>query len=103
MAITLLGRRQLPVTLSFEAAPGPSRPETPRRTLVVRAGPRELSRIEIEGPTRVAVPLVIDGGREVLTLSTPDTPSVAVLANGDTRPLLVSVRNLTIEPGAPGR
>jgi hypothetical protein len=103
MAITLLGRRQLPVTLSFEAAPGPSRPETPHRTLVVRAGPRELSRIEIEGPTRVAVPLVIDGGREVLTLSTPDTPSVAVLANGDTRPLLVSVRNLTIEPGAPGR
>jgi hypothetical protein len=89
------------LTLTFEAAPGPSRPETPRRTLVLQAGTRPLGRFEIDGQTRIAVPFVTAGSRETLTLSTPDTPTLAMTPNGDTRPLLVSIRDLKITPRPP--
>jgi hypothetical protein len=88
--------------LSFEAAPGPSRPESPRRTLVLRTGDRLLGRVEIDRPTRVAIPFVTVGSREVLALSTPETPTLTVQPNGDTRPLLVSIRALTIARRSPG-
>ncbi len=89
------------LTLTFEAAPGPSRPETPRRTLVLQAGTRPLGRFEIDGQTRIAVPFVTAGSRETLTLSTPDLPTLAMTPNGDTRPLLVSIRDLKITPRPP--
>jgi hypothetical protein len=103
ITISLLAGPGRALTLSFEAAPGPSRPETSRRTLVVQAGARPLGRLEIDGPTRVAIPFVTTGSREVLTLSTPDLPTVAVAPNGDTRPLLVSIRELTVTRRSPGR
>jgi hypothetical protein len=91
------------LTLSFEAAPGPSRPGSPHRTLVLQAGSRLLGRFELDGHTRIVVPFVTIDRREVLTLSTPDTPTIAVTRNGDTRPLLVSIRELkvTLRPPQP--
>ncbi|MGH7265646.1 MAG: hypothetical protein ACREMB_12460, partial [Candidatus Rokuibacteriota bacterium] len=94
ITISLLGGAALPVALTFEARPGPSRPESARRRLVLRAGPRELGRLEIDRPTSVAFRFVTRGGRETVALSTPDTPTVAAMPNGDTRPLLVSIRHL---------
>jgi hypothetical protein len=41
-------------------------------------------------------PFVTSGGNEVLTVSTPDAPTVTVFPNGDTRPLLVAVKNLDL-------
>jgi hypothetical protein len=102
ITISVVARRALAVTLSFEAAPGPSRPETVRRTLRLQAGSREIGEKQIDGPDRVAFRFVTAGGREVLTLSTPDAPTVAVLPNGDRRALLVSVRDLRITPVASG-
>jgi hypothetical protein len=99
ITITLLAHRRVAVTLMFDATPGPSRPETPRRTLVLQAGTQELQRRVIEASTHITVPLVVDGGREELTLFTPDTPTVSMLANGDRRPLLVAVTNVRIGPG----
>jgi hypothetical protein len=87
---------ELPVALTFEARPGPSRPESARRRLVLQAGGREVGRVEIDRPTRVALPFVTRGGRETIALSTPEVPTVSVLANGDTRPLLASVRHLRV-------
>jgi hypothetical protein len=103
VTISVLARRSLAVALTFEAAPGPSRPETSRRTLLLKAGSREVGRMEIDGPGRVAFRFVTTGGRDVLTLSTPDVPTVPVLANGDRRALLVSVRDLRVTPVASGQ
>jgi hypothetical protein len=96
MAIALVAGARLPVSLSFVADPGPSRPETSRRTLELRAGPRELGRFEIDGHASVIFPFVTSGGREVLTLSTPDAVTLARMPNGDTRPLLVRISNLKL-------
>jgi hypothetical protein len=93
---------QAPV-LSFEATPGPSRPESPRRTVVLQAGDRLLGRVEIDRPTRVAIPFVTAGSREVLTLSTPEIPTVTVMPNGDRRPLLVGIRELAVARRSPDR
>jgi hypothetical protein len=90
------------LALAFAAAPGPSRPGTDRRTLVLASGPHEIGRVEIDGPARVVFPFVTAGGRETLSLSTPDTPTRARMPNGDLRPLLVKIENLRIEPGDPG-
>jgi hypothetical protein len=100
--VSLLARSGLRVTLSFEAAPGPSLPESARRTLVLGDGSRVIGRIEMEGPMSVAFPFVTRVGRNVVTLSTPDAPSVKVLPNGDTRPVLVSIRDLRLGPAVSG-
>jgi hypothetical protein len=96
ITISVIAGPELPVALTFEARPGPSRPESARRRLVLQAGGREVGRVEIDRPTRVALPFVTRGGRETIALSTPEVPTVSVLANGDTRPLLASVRHLRV-------
>ncbi|MGH7264747.1 MAG: hypothetical protein ACREMB_07805, partial [Candidatus Rokuibacteriota bacterium] len=101
ITISLLAGAGVPVVVTFAAEPGPSRPESPRRRLVLRAGARELGRVEIDRPTRVVFPFVTRGGRETVALSTPDTATVPVMPNGDTRPLLVGIRDL--EVAAPSR
>jgi hypothetical protein len=96
ITISLMAGPELPVALTFEAAPGPSRPESARRRLVLQAGGREVGQVEIDRHARVALPFVTRGGRETVALSTPDPPTVAVMPNGDTRPLLVGIRKLEV-------
>jgi hypothetical protein len=96
ISVSLMAGPALSVALTFEAAPGPSRPESARRRLVLQSGGREVARAEIDRRMRVALPFVTRGGRETITLSTPDPPTVAVLPNGDTRPLLVAIGTLVI-------
>jgi hypothetical protein len=100
--ISLLARSQVRVTLRFEAAPGPSLPQTDRRTLVLSDGAREIGRAQMDGPGTVVFPFLIRSGRNVVTLSTPDTPSVKIVSTGDTRPVLVSIRNLRLSRAASG-
>jgi hypothetical protein len=103
ITLALLAPPGLAVTLAFEALPGPSRPDSPRRTIVLHAGAREIGRVQIDGPATVTFPFVAAGGREVLTLSTPDFPTVARLPGGDARTQLVGIRNLTAgRAAAPG-
>ena len=105
IVISLLGRRGLSVALHFDATPGYSLPGTPHRTMVLRRGARELGRVEIEGPAPVLFQFTMADDVEALALSSPDTPTVAAMANGDRRPLVVALRNLRVAPalqdGAP--
>jgi hypothetical protein len=100
--ISFLARRGLRVTLSFEAAPGPSLPESARRTLVLSDGARDIGRVQMDGPGTAVFTFLTRAGRNVMTLSTPDTPSVKVMPNGDPRPLLVSIRDLKLAPAPSG-
>ena len=70
--------------------------------ILLRSGAREVGRIEIDGRATVVFPFTTAGGREVLTLSTPQAPTVARQPNGDTRPLLVGIRNLRVGPASDG-
>jgi hypothetical protein len=99
ITVSLLAGPGLPLALTFEASPGPSRPDS-RRTLVIQAGSRLPRRVELDRATRVAVPFVSAGGRETFTLHTPDLPTIPVQSNGDTRPLLIGIRHLQITPRA---
>jgi hypothetical protein len=95
ITVSLLAGPGLPLALTFEASPGPSRPDA-HRTLLLFAGSRLLRRVELDRATRVAVPFVSAGGRETFTLTTPDLPTIPVQSNGDTRPLLIGIRHLTV-------
>jgi hypothetical protein len=64
--------------------------------ILLRSGAREVGRIEIDGRATVVFPFTTAGGREVLTLSTPQAPTVSRQPNGDTRPLLVGIRSLRV-------
>jgi hypothetical protein len=83
-------------SLTFDAGAGPSLPERLRRRLTIASSSGQGRQLEFDKTGTIAFPFVTAGGQEVLTLSTPDSPTVAVLPNGDIRPLLVRVTHLTV-------
>lgn len=98
IAVTVRGAPGLRAMMRFEAEPGPSLPETPERTLVLKEGGVTLGARRISRPTMVAFTFVATGEEQVLELSTPDRPTVARMPNGDDRALLVSIKNLAVAP-----
>jgi hypothetical protein len=96
MTITFWAPAGREASLTFDATAGPSLPETLHRRLTIVTSSGHRRRLEFDKKGTVAFPFVTAGGQEVLTLSTPDAPTVAVLPNGDVRPLLVRVMNLTV-------
>jgi hypothetical protein len=103
---TWLGTKPITVTfwapagrealLTFDAAAGPSLPERLRRRLTIGSNSGQSRQLEFDKAGTIAFPFVTAGGQEVLTLSTSDAPTVAVLPNGDIRPLLVRVTHLAV-------
>jgi hypothetical protein len=83
-------------SLTFDAAAGPSLPGSIRRRLEIVSSSRQRRQLEFDGTGSIAFPFVTAGGQEMLTLSTPDSPTVATLPNGDIRPLLVRVTHLAV-------
>jgi hypothetical protein len=96
MTITFWAPAGREASLTFDATAGPSLPETLHRRLTIVTSSGHRRHLEFDKKGTVAFPFVTAGGQEVLTLSTPDAPTVAVLPNGDVRPLLVRVMNLTV-------
>lgn len=84
------------VTIGFNADPGPSRPESPERELVLLAGDREVARVRIDKSQRVALNAPVAAGATRLRLRCVDTPTVAAMPNGDERTLLVMIRELSV-------
>jgi hypothetical protein len=84
------------IALTFDAEAGPSLPQLTRRRLTIVTSSGQRSQLEFDRKGTIVFPFVARGGNEVLTLSTPDAPTVAVFPNGDIRPLMVAVRNLDL-------
>jgi hypothetical protein len=82
------------LTLQANFRPGPSLPETSvRRVMVESTGYREEVSLG-EGEQQISLP--VQAGMSTITLTVLDTPTVAKLANGDKRTLLLRVQGLTV-------
>lgn len=75
---------------------GPSLPGAPDRHLVL-ATDQGTQALDIAGDGVLALRFHVAKGRNWITLRALDLPTVSVMPNGDTRPLIVGVRGLSIE------
>ena len=79
--------------LSAEFSPGPSIPGSQERHLAIKTdkGYQSLQTILGVGPQFIDMPL--DAGRNQIDLLSLDKPSLSVLPNGDSRPMLIGMRD----------
>jgi len=90
--VTILANHSGHVELRAEASLGPSVPQKTVSRLRVTSGDRKRD-LEIRpGPFVVTIPVC--EGKNRVTLLPLDTPTLRCLPNGDTRPLLLGLRNL---------
>jgi hypothetical protein len=83
------------IRILFEARPGPSYPESTKRNLRITAGSWSNLAVVRPGPIILEVP--VQTGENEITLQVIEKPTVTILPNGDTRPLMLGVLNLRIE------
>lgn len=100
ITISILSQQPLAARMEFEAEPGPSRPESTERTLIVVEGDREVARTRVAKRQLVSLPVMLSSGTTRLTLRCEEAPTVASMPNGDTRALLVAIRGLSVRPAA---
>jgi hypothetical protein len=96
LVVWLVAAASMPVSLSFDAVPGPSRPDPPSRTVVLYQGDREIGRRTFDRPSQVRFDFKIEAGRTMLRVSCLEQPTIHTLPNGDIRPLLIDVRRIQI-------
>jgi hypothetical protein len=96
LVVWLVAAASMPVSLTFDAVPGPSRPDPPSRTVVLYQGDREIGRRTIDGPAQVRFDFKIEAGRTMLRVSCLEQPTIRMLPNGDTRALLIDVRRMRV-------
>jgi hypothetical protein len=96
LVVWLVAAASMPVSLTFDAAPGPSRPDPPLRTVVLYQGDREIGRRTIDGPAQLRFDFKIEAGRTMLRVSCLEQPTIHMLPNGDTRTLLIGVRRIQV-------
>jgi hypothetical protein len=90
------------VTLTADLSAGPSIPGSDARTLTVRLDAREVGRLPFTGPTCARFEFPVEAGYHLVALAAPDRPTLPVLPNGDTRPLVVGLHAVDVA-SAPGR
>lgn len=79
----------------LEASLGPSLPESTKRHMRITTGNWNTLVTVQAGPVTLEVP--VQTGENEITLEIIEKPTVAVMPNGDTRPLMLGVLNLIIE------
>nr|NIN63170.1 hypothetical protein [Anaerolineae bacterium]NIN93443.1 hypothetical protein [Anaerolineae bacterium]NIQ76543.1 hypothetical protein [Anaerolineae bacterium] len=92
--------RELMVELAFDVTPGPGRPDGLRTvylTLENEAGVQRL-RQELDSSTTLSFAVELQAGRNEFTFGCLDEATVLEQPNGDTRPLLVLLREVRIDP-----
>jgi hypothetical protein len=97
LVLWLVAGAAMPVRLTFDAVPGPSRPDRPVRTLVLLEGDHEIGRRTIDQAARVRFDFKIEAGRTMLQLSCLEQPTVRMMPNGDPRPLLLDLRRIEVQ------
>ncbi len=92
--VEVLAARPGEVTLVGLFAAGPSRSGGGPRRLSVHSGD---CAAEVVADGRCAIRVPVPAGRSIIRLQALDQPTVEVLPNGDTRPLLLGVRDLSFQ------
>jgi hypothetical protein len=83
------------LALQARFLPGPSLPETGIRRVLVESDTGHREQVSItRGEQRIKVP--VQSGTTTITLTVLDTPTVAKLASGNPRTLLLGVQRLTV-------
>jgi hypothetical protein len=86
--------------LSIYLSPGPSLPETTMRTIIASQGKWSKS-FKMSNPSIFQLPINLISGISQVNISVKEIPSVALLPNGDPRPLMVrlSAPSICSHPG----
>lgn len=90
---------ELPITLSLEVTPGPSRRDA-HRTAEVRlasGGTEHREDASFDGPTVLKFDLIVPTSNSTLHVSVSDIADIERLSNGDTRPLLVQCQGVSLQ------
>jgi hypothetical protein len=75
--------------------PGPSRPEDPKRTLILEANGQT---IEMPAEGNLKIPLALKKGNNIVRLACKESATVHKLASGDARTLLLGVKGFSVRP-----
>jgi hypothetical protein len=96
----LWSNQRLLVDLAFDVAPGPGRPEAHRTVYLTLENDSGMHRQAqtLDAPTTLTFAMQLQAGRNDLTFGCLDEATVLEQPNGDTRPLLVLLRQVRIEP-----
>lgn len=99
ISFNLIAKEKETVSLELDVEPGPSRAGS-IRTLIVEGTVthQEICRVVLEKRQTLYCTVGITPGPNELRIFTPDTRTIAAMPNGDTRPLLVGLHQVTIEP-----
>ena len=76
-----------------ECRPGPSRPDDPKRTLIVEINGEKA---EFAVSPNLKVPLKLNRGNNIVRLSCKETPTVKNLSSGDRRTLLLGIKGFNV-------
>ena len=76
-----------------ECRPGPSRPEDPKRTLVLEVNGETA---ELPGEGSLKIPLALKKGDNIVRLACKEPATVKQLSSGDTRTLLLGLKGLSV-------
>ena len=76
-----------------ECWPGPSRPDDPKRTLIVEINGEKA---EFAVSPNLKVPLKLNRGNNIVRLSCKETPTVKNLSSGDRRTLLLAIKGFNV-------
>jgi hypothetical protein len=95
---TLWSSQEITIDLAVDAGPGPGRPEALRNVyLCLENDSGEQREIQtLDAPTTLTFTMVLQKGRNELTFGCLDKATVLEQPNGDTRPLLVLLREVRI-------
>jgi hypothetical protein len=81
--------------LVSECRAGPSRPEDPKRTLLIEQNGET---VEMSAKGSLKIPLSLKKGNNLIRLACKEPATVHKLASGDTRTLLLGIKGFSIKP-----
>jgi hypothetical protein len=83
------------IRIFFDASPGPSRPESAERHLLITSG--DWNSVVVVQSGRILFEAPVLSGENEIFLEVIEKPTLSVLPNGDKRPLMLGVLDLKLE------
>jgi hypothetical protein len=88
-----------PVAIRIRVGAGPSRSDS-TRNLILRTAAGIAQQLSFSAAGEVTFPVELNQGLNSITLFSPDPATIAAMPNGDTRHLIVGVRDVFLESAA---
>jgi hypothetical protein len=80
--------------ISGKFSSGPSLPERPERSLIITAENGHTNSVTITTTSKYSFLIPLVRGKNIISLYSPDIPTLKKMPNGDARPLLIGVQGL---------